>query len=528
MKRNMPIISLLPALLGVGLFVFLGGIGLFSLLQFSDIAEWWGFLSQPYLWRLICFSLWQALLSSLISLAIAVPVASCLFHRQFFGRNLLLQIFSVSMVVPSIVAILGIVVVYGRSGWLNSLLSVEVSLYGLTGILLAHVFFNLPLAVRLLLQAYALVPSGQWRQAYQLGFSRWAAFRIIEWSYLRKAMPGAFVLIFMLCFSSFAVVLSLGGGPKSSTLEVAIYQALRFDFDLNKASFLSLVQVGICSAMAFLVYKFAPIHRQDVSLLGETLYPIKHSWLSTGSDGLAMLSVLLLVLPPFLAIFDPLFSMTFWQTIQSTGLWSAMWVSLKIAFPAAFFSVSMGICFAVLARFCMGKAGLDKYSIRLEQLGNFILMVPGLVMATGLFLWMREMGMSFSSSYWIVVWVNAVMAMPFVLRSIMPSFYQQERRYRNLYTSLDIASWQRWKLEWPVQRFCIAQAFAFALVLSLGDMGVIALFGSQGMVSLPLYLFQLIGNYRLEEGACVAVVLIILCLLLFVLSSRIIGGHKHA
>jgi thiamine transport system permease protein len=516
--------GLLPALLGVVFFLLMGAASLAALLRYSDISSWSEYLYEPYLWRVVRFSLWQALLSSGVSLLIAIPVASCLIHRQFRGRAILLQLFAVSMVVPTIVAILGLVVVYGRTGWLSQFFGVQIPLYGLVGILLAHVFFNMPLAVRLLLQGYDLIPSGQWRQASQLGFSRWSAFRLIEWHYMKKVLPGAFVLIFMLCFSSFAVVLSLGGGPKSSTLEVAIYQALRFDFDLNKASFLSLLQVSICTLFAVVVYRIAPINQQDASVLAVKSYPVKDSFLAKSADCMALLCVLILVIPPFLAIFDPIFSPLFLTTLLSSGLWQAVLVSLKIALPAAIISLLLGVCFVVLARFCMTRQYLSVLPSKLEHLGNMILMVPGLVIATGLFLWLRDLGWGFQSSYWIVVWVNAVMALPFVLRALMPVLYQQERRFRNLYLSLGIQSWSRWCLEWPLIRASVAQAFGYALLLSLGDMGVIALFGSQGLVSLPLYLFQLIGSYRLEEGACVAVVLISLCLILFYCSSRLIGG----
>ncbi|NLQ16509.1 thiamine/thiamine pyrophosphate ABC transporter, permease protein [Marinomonas sp. M1K-6] len=504
----------------------MGAASLVALLRYSDWHSWLGYMQQPYLWRVVRFSLWQALLSSGISLLIAIPVASCLIHRSFYGRAALLQLFSVSMVVPTIVAILGLVVVYGRSGWLYQLFDIHIPLYGLVGILLAHVFFNMPLAVRLLLQGYDLIPSGQWRQASQLGFSRWTAFRWIEWHYLKKVLPGAFVLIFMLCFSSFAVVLSLGGGPKFSTLEVAIYQALRFDFDLNKASFLALLQVSICTLFAVVVYRIAPVNRQDVSLLAVKRYSLKDSFWAKSADALALLVAFILVIPPFLAIFDPVFSPIFLLTLQSAALWKAVLVSLQIAFPAALVSLLLGVSFCVLARFCMARRYLALLPNKIEHLGNLILMVPGLVIATGLFLFLRDLGWGFQSSYWIVVWVNAVMALPFVLRALMPVMYQQERRFRAVYLSLGVRSWSRWCLEWPLIRLSVAQALGYALLLSLGDMGVIALFGSQGLVSLPLYLFQLIGAYRLEEGACVAVVLILLCLLLFYGSTRFIGGRS--
>ncbi|RNF73061.1 thiamine/thiamine pyrophosphate ABC transporter, permease protein [Marinomonas rhizomae] len=516
--------GLWPALLGVGFFLIMGAASLAALLRYSELHSWLGYMQQPYLWRVVRFSLWQALLSSGISLLIAIPVASCLIHRQFYGRAALLQLFSVSMVVPTIVAILGLVVVYGRTGWLNQLFGVQIPLYGLVGILLAHVFFNMPLAVRLLLQGYDLIPSGQWRQASQLGFSRWTAFRWIEWHYMKKVLPGAFVLIFMLCFSSFAVVLSLGGGPKFSTLEVAIYQALRFDFDLDKASFLALLQVSICTLFAVIVYRVAPANRQDVSLLAVNSYVIRDSFWAKSADCLALFCAFVLVIPPFLAIFDPIFSPVFLKTLQSAALWNAVLISLQIALPAALVSLLLGVSFGVLARFCMARPYLALLPNKIEHLGNMILMVPGLVIATGLFLSLRDLGWGLQSSYWIVVWVNAVMALPFVLRALMPVMYQQEQRFRHVYLSLGIQSWSRWCLEWSMIRTSVAQALGYALLLSLGDMGVIALFGSQGLVSLPLYLFQLIGSYQLEEGACVAVVLISLCLILFYCSSRFIGG----
>ncbi|GAB3480825.1 thiamine/thiamine pyrophosphate ABC transporter permease [Marinomonas epiphytica] len=507
--------------------MIVGAASLAALLRYSEFSQWLEYLSEPYLWRVIRFSLWQALLSSVISILVAIPVVSCLAHRQIWGKAWLLQLFAISMVVPTIVAILGLVVVYGRTGWLNQLLGIEVPLYGLFGILLAHVFLNMPLAARLLLQGYGLVPVGQWRQASQLGFNRWQSFRLIEWHYLKKVLPGTFVLTFMLCFSSFAVVLSLGGGPKSSTLEVAIYQALRFEFDLGKASFLAVLQVLICTLFAVLVYRLAGLRHQDTSLLAARYYPVKDSYLARSVDGLAFGVMLLLVIPPFIAIFEPVFSPKFFDTLLSSGLWQAVWVSIKIAFPAALLSLLIAMSFAVLARYCSERGRLSFLPNQLEHLSNLILMVPGIVIATGLFLWLRELGYGLSSGYWVVVWVNAVMALPFVMRALMPVIYQQEKRFRTLYISLGITGWSRWCLEWPLVRTSVAQAFAYALLLSLGDMGAIALFGSQNLQSLPLYLFQLIGSYRLEEGACVAVVLISLCLLLFCTTVRLVGGKNH-
>ena len=518
---------LLPALTGVSLFTLVSLASLIAPVLHGDSSRWLDDLSHPYVWRVVRFSLWQALLSTLLSIGLAVPVASALAHRDFKGRKVLLQLFAVAMVVPTIVAILGIVVVYGHNGWLASGLGLRLPLYGLSGILLAHVFFNLPLAVRLLLQAYSLIPGSQWRLASQFGFSRWQAFRRVEWHYVRQSLPGVFLLIFMLCFTSFAVVLSLGGGPRSSTLEVVIYQALRFEFDLSKAGLFALLQVVICSLVAFLIYRFIPMLQQDFSLSMRQAYPLRDSIAIRLWDAVWIVLLLLLVLPPFMAIFAPAFSPLFLRTLLEPSLWYAVTVSLKIALPAACLAVLLGYGFVVLARFVRCHPSLYWMTSKIECLGNLILMVPGLVLATGLFLLLQQWGWGPDVGYWIVIWVNVAMSLPFVLRVLLPVCYQQERRFRRLYTGLNIYGWYRFKLEWPLLRNNFAQAFGYAALLSLGDMGAIALFGSEGLTTLPLYLFRLLGTYRLEQGSCVAILLILLCLLLFWLSMRLIGGGKH-
>ncbi len=121
-------------------------------------------LADPYLRHVLGFSLGQALLSTLLSLGLAIPVARALARRRFVGRTLLIKLFGLSLVLPVIIAIFGIVAVHGKQGWLPQLLRSLGQdpgnyLYGLFGILLAHVFFNMPLAARLMLQSIESIPN---------------------------------------------------------------------------------------------------------------------------------------------------------------------------------------------------------------------------------------------------------------------------------------------------------------------------------------------------------------------------------
>jgi thiamine transport system permease protein len=161
---------------------------------------------------------------------------------------------AVPMGLPVLIGALGLIGIWGRQGIVNTLLAgaglaEPVSIYGLSGILLAHVFFNLPLACRLMLAALERVPGEYWLVASGLGMRPASVFRFIEWPVLRSIIPGVAGLIFMLCATSFTLVLMLGGGPAATTVEVAIYQSLRFDFDPGRAVALSLLQIGLTAVV---------------------------------------------------------------------------------------------------------------------------------------------------------------------------------------------------------------------------------------------------------------------------------------
>ena len=134
----------------------------------------------------------------------------------------------------------------------------RLNIYGLAGILIGHVFFNLPLAVRLLLPVWEGIPEEYWRLAGQLGMRSREVLRMIEWPLLSRAIPGTAGVIFMLCFTSFPVVLLLGGGPAATTMEVAIFQSVRFDFDLERAAVLALLQIGICGLLVSAGFMLMP------------------------------------------------------------------------------------------------------------------------------------------------------------------------------------------------------------------------------------------------------------------------------
>ena len=492
-------------------------------------------LSDPYIRRVTLFTFWQALLSTLLSVGLAIPVARAFARRgAFVGRGLLLRLFSLSLVIPSIVAIFGIVAVHGRNGWVNGLLENfgldgGHYLYGLTGILIAHIFFNLPLATRILLIALEAIPPEYWRLAAQIGMRPRDSFRWIEWPALRQVLPAAAGLVFMLCFISFAVVLTLGGGPRATTIEVAIYQALRFDFDIARAVALSFLQVVFAVAVVLVFLRFVrqsasgPTERRPFSRPDAVGLPGRLG------DGLALFMALCLVVMPLAAAAFAGFNRKFVEVMLQPALWLALLQTLLVAVSAGLLALVLAAGILLTSRGLRRRGRLVRAAIALETAGSLVLVFPPFVLAAGLFVLLRAHVDVFGVGIYIVILINAFIALPFVIRILSEPMMRLAREQDRLCLSLGIAGWQRFRLiDWPNLRRAAGLALAIAATLSAGDLSVIALFGSQNFTTLPLLLYQRMSSYRMEEAAVVAVLLTALCFMLFLLLERLLGGPRRA
>lgn len=517
-----------------------------AMLREAGGIDWSGVLGNTYLQRVIRFSVFQATLSTLLALVTAIPVALALSHKPVFpGRSLVIAMFSLSLVIPTIVAIYGIVAVFGRSGWLNEMLSLlsvpPMGLYGLPGILIAHVFFNMPLAARILLTSLDTIPDDNWRLSKQLGMSPWAIFRYVEWYRMRNQLPGLALLIFTLCFTSFAIVMTLGGGPRSTTIEVAIYQALRFEFDITLAVALASIQLLICLALMALstllkhestmgFHTYAPIPGQHI---GSREYMIKqglwHGAHWSIAHWSAIIAASIFVVLPLLALTISAFNGKTLGVVTDTSTLQAMSNTIIVSLTAAGLSVCLALCLLTSTRHMRIRLQQERRGQWVQLTGNIILVLPPLVLGTGLFLLLRPFADVFSIALFLVIIINSLMALPFVLRILdgpmMSAASQQDR----LLQSLGIRGLNRWRyIDWPQLRKPLALSLALATTLSAGDLSAIALFGSERVRTLPLLLYQRMGSYRLEEAAVTAGLLLLLCLILFASIQRLLGGRTHA
>jgi thiamine transport system permease protein len=480
----------------------------------------------PADWAAVRFTVVQAAVSAALSVMLAIPVARALARRDFRGRQILVTLLGAPFILPVIVAVLGIVAVFGRNGIVSQGLMAlgfdPLPLYGPQGVILAHVFFNLPLATRFLLQGWQSVPAERFRLAASLGMSASDISRCIERPMLRATLPGAAMVIFLVCLTSFAVALTLGGGPRATTVELAIYQAFRFDFDLGKAALLALVQIVLTLAATALAWRVAvpaafgtgldrPVTRWDARGL-----PLRVL------DGLAIGLCALFLLVPLGAVVA---AGAPGLADLPAGVWPATLRSLAVALTSA--ALTLAFAGAIAAGAAVLQPARPGLAGAIEGAGYLTVAASSLVMGTGLFLILFPLADPQALALPVTALVNALMALPFTLRVLLPAVRDTLRDYARLADSLSMPTLARLRLVYlPRLRRPIGFGAGLAAALSMGDLGVIILFADPQAPTLPLQVYSLMAAYRMADAAAAALLLVTLSVALFWVFDR--GGRVNA
>ncbi|MEZ2132181.1 MULTISPECIES: thiamine/thiamine pyrophosphate ABC transporter permease ThiP [unclassified Sinorhizobium] len=511
--------------LSLAVIFFFIGLAAAALVMEGGASAAYDILFDPYILRVLRFTLLQAVLSTLLSVLLAIPLARALARQpRFPGRLWIVRLMALPMGLPVLIGALGLIGIWGRQGALNAVLaylglSEPVSIYGLTGILLAHVFFNLPLACRLLLAGLERVPSEYWLMASGLGMRSFAIFRFIEWPALRPLIPGIAGLIFMLCATSFTLVLILGGGPAATTIEVAIYQSLRFDFDPGRAISLSLLQIAVTAVILALMARFLAPDEPGLTM-GRAIRRLDGRSASARLTDTALLAVVLLFIGlPLTSVIAAGIRADLIKLLGESQFWRAAATSLAISFAAALMSLAVSIAM-IRAKHAIAvgrqTGGIGRaFTLSLSAASSVVLLVPPVVLATGWFMMLRPFGDVTRYAPVLIVCINMLMALPFVMRVLEPAYSIHRRRTERLAASLGIAGLSRMRLvDWPGLRKALFTALSFAMALSLGDLGAVALFGSDSLVTLPWLIYSRMGSYRTGDADGLALILGIICLLL--------------
>ncbi len=497
-----------------------GAIAVVLALALPLVAVTWraGGLSWPgdADWSAVRFTLIQSSLSCVFSTALAIPVARALARRRFALRGIYIALMGAPFILPVIVAVMGLIAVFGRNGLANDALAAmgfdPVSIYGLHGVVLAHVFFNLPLAVRIILQGWQDIPAERFRLAAQIGADARDIRRLLEWPMLSQVLPGVLAIIFAICLTSFAVALTLGGGPRATTVELAIYQAFRFDFDLGRAASLSLIQFVLVTIAGLAALRLARGQSMNAGLdrivdrwdaKTPVFWVLDTAWL--------VIAALFLLAPLGVIILRGLNGLAF----LPASVWSAAGNSLTIALGATVATVTLALAMALSRKGWVQLSGMAP------------LAASPLVLGTGMFLLINPWARPGDWALAVTLGVNVIMALPFALRLIAPAITQIEADYGRLADGLNMTGAARLRLLiLPRLRRPLGFVAGLTAALSMGDLGVIALFATPDRITLPLAIWHLMGAYQMEAAAGATLILLVLSFGLFALFDA--GGRWNA
>jgi thiamine transport system permease protein len=518
----------LRLLAGAGLALAIAALVILALLAIVGAATG-ASQSSVDIWRLVVMTATQAGLTTVLSLAVGIALAWALNRLRFPGRDLVVGLFASAIVTPGLIVAFGLLAVWGRAGWVNqaSLLltgqPLEVPLFGLGGILAAHVILDASFAARVLLSRLDAIPEARLKMGQSLDLSAVQRFTVIDWPMLAPTLPGLGAIIFLLAFTSFPIVLLLGGGPANQTLEVAIYSAVRLDFDLVGAVQLALVQIAICSAIILMTAAFAPVS----AATGRSRPP---RWRDAGPVRALQWTILVISVfgfgLPLLAILINGVGPGLIEVAGRESFWRAVATSLGIGIGSAALTLILALTIgaaraATGSRLMRTAIGAPAYAY---------LAVPAVVLSLGAFLIVRNMGVLPETAAPVVVLVaNALLSLPFALATLAPPLEAIATSRGKLIRSLGLSGWEQFRaVEWPLIGRDAGIVFALAFCFSLGDLGVIALFGTEEFTTLPLAMYRALGAYRSNDGAAIAAVMLLLTIAAFTLLPKLFSRFTDA
>jgi len=479
----------------------------------------------PHLLRMTAI---QAGLTTGLSLAVGMALAWCLNRLRFPGRDLVVGLFASAIVTPGMVVAFGLLSIWGRNGWINQVsealfgTSIGNPAFGLSGILFAHVILDGAFAARILLARLDAIPANRLKIGQSLALAAWQRFSVIDWPAMRGTLPGLGAIIFLLAFTSFPIVLMLGGGPANQTLEVAIYAAVRQDFDLRGAVLLALTQIGVCSVVIFAASAFAPVP----TALGHSSAPQWRDGAGARALQYAVLAVSTLgfVLPLLSVLLDGL-SAGMAELLSRPAFWRAAATSLVIGGVSAVSAVTLALLL------CLARAASANSAMRtlLGVPAFAYLAVPAVVLSLGFFLLVRSLGVNPGvAARYVVILGNTLLSLPFAVATLGPPLDAIMRTRGKLVRALGLSGWRQFRLvEYPLLGRDLGVALALAFCFSLGDLGVIALFGTQDFETLPLMMFRALGAYRSNDAAAIAALLLIGTIIAFTALPRLFERLAH-
>ncbi|MBD9704020.1 iron ABC transporter permease [Streptomyces sp. ID01-12c] len=479
--------------------------------------------------HVLWFTTWQALVSTALTLLIALPGAYVFARFDFRGKDVLRAVVTVPFVLPTVVVGTAFLALVGRGGLFDELwgLRLDTTVWA---ILLAHVFFNYAVVVRTVGGLWSQLDPRQEEAARMLGASPFAAWRKVTLPALGPAVAAAALMVFLFTFTSFGVVQILGG-PTFSTLEVEIYRQTSEIFDLSTAAVLTLVQF-VAVGLILAVHAWTVRRRETALRLVDASLTARRprgagQWALLGA---VLVTVVVLILLPLGVLVErsldaPGFGYYKALTSDESGIFlvapiEAVGNSLRYAAAATVIALLVG---------GLAAAALTRRAGRLVRGFDALLMLPlgvsAVTVGFGFLIALDEPPLDLRSSWILVPLAQALVGVPFVVRTMLPVLRAVDERLREAAAVLGASPWRVWReVDLPMVRRASLVAAGFAFAVSLGEFGATVFIARADNPTLPVAVARLLGrpgeiNYG--QAMALSTILMVVCAVALLVLERL-------
>jgi len=464
-----------------------------------DIGAALDVLRQPFVLQVAWFTLWQAALSTLLTVLVALPGAYIFARYDFPGRRLISALSIVPFVLPTVVVAAAFLALLGS----RSPFGVRLD-HTIFAILAAHVFYNYAVVLRVVGGVWAEIDPRLEDAARVLGASRWQAFRRVTLPLLRPAIASAASIVFLFTFTSFGVILILGGA-QFSTLEVEIYRETAELLDLRTAAVLSLVQMLALAVLLFAYSRYQ--QRNAIESRRLTTRTVARRARTRREKALvvanlvvvaALLGVPLAVLVERSLTGAAGYGLQNFQALFASDQHSALFVppidaiqnSLVFALVATLISAPLGLlaAFAIARRQGRLASGFD--ALLMLPLGTSAVIIGfGFLVALG------NLPIDLRTTVILIPIAHAVVALPFIVRATVPVLRSVDERLRDAARVLGASPSRVWReIDLPIVRRAALVGAGFAFAVSLGEFGATLFIVRPDAPTMPVAIYRLLSQ----------------------------------
>ena len=406
-----------------------------SILRYFRFSEFSNILGNQSLRGVAWFSLWQASVSTLTTLAVALPATWALSRFTFRGSRIARGILTAPFVLPAVVVAAGVLAITDSRG--------------IIPILWAHVVFNVSVVLRIVGPRWSMVNNRLEHAAATLGARPSRTFTSVVWPQISDAVISAATLVFIYCFTSFGVIAILGGVSRR-TLESEIFtQAVRLG-NTSTATALAVLQAVIIGAVFFITRHIS--RSLSTSLHVSAPQPL-HTKATHRATPLMFIAIAVVI------VASPLLATIYRSFVANSQLSFSAWRSI---FSGSLPSLSVS---------------------------------PQSVVGIGLIITFNSSPFAWRSERWFIPVIHAVIALPLVIRALEPAARAIPASLRNASATLGASPFATWRrVELPLLQPALLRATGLSMAVSLGEFGATSFLSRSGSTTLPIAIAQLLGR----------------------------------